>query len=151
MRTANRLTATSIRDFILGSGLNFFGYNFQKQISKSSKKSFVVILWLNFALVTFRSCAVMYRNVGYWDHSCWETQYLQYGFGHWTLWPKCWHIKIICEISNKLFSFWVLKIALADLKVLEKRCIMWTVTCSCINFFQCLKLYPVAKRGTLIS
>ena len=69
MRTANRLTATSIRDFILGSGLNFFGYNFQKQISKSSKKSFVVILWLNFALVTFRSCAVMYRNVGYWDLS----------------------------------------------------------------------------------
>ena len=36
-------------------------------------------------------------------------------------WPKCWDIKIFCAISDKLFRFLNLKIALVYHEILEKR------------------------------
>ena len=42
-------------------------------------------------------------------------------------WSKWWTIKIFWPISNKLLSFWNLKIALVDLEILEKGYITLTL------------------------
>ena len=96
-------------------------------------------IWLNFALVTVQSCAVymeMYRDsvIALLRYCTTQLQAIShcclYKFSpkhspiktkphpHWSKW---WTVKILWPISNKLLSFWNLKIALLDLKILEKR------------------------------
>ena len=94
-------------------------------------------IWQNFTLVTIQSCAVnmeMYRDsviaLLHNAKSQAASHCCQYKLGpkyspiktkphpHRSKW---WTAKIFWAISNKLLSFWNLKIAFVDLEILEKR------------------------------